>query len=82
MRIMTLEAEYLSAAIVTATNIFDLDCTILCGALSEASDEFLPVVSEKTLEKMILKKDFKVLSGAVCSQTLIPCAMGLYDFLN
>lgn len=82
MRIMTLEAEYLSAAIVTATNIFDLDCTILCGALSVASDEFLPVVSEKTLEKMILKKDFKVLSGAVCSQTLIPCAMGLYDFLN
>ncbi len=82
MEIMTLEAEYLSAAIVTATNIFDLECTLLCGSLAENAEEFLSVVNEKTLEKMILKKDFKVLSGTVGSQILIPCAMGLYDFLH
>lgn len=80
--IMTLEAEYLSAAIVTATNIFDLECTILCGTLAENPDEFLPLVRKKTLEKMILKKDFRLLPGTVGSQILIPCAMGLYDFLN
>ncbi len=82
MEIMSAEAEYLSAAIVTATNIFDLECTLLCGSLAENAEEFLSVVNEKTLEKMILKKDFKVLSGTVGSQILIPCAMGLYDFLH
>jgi len=82
MKIMSLEAEYLSTAIVTATNIFDLECVVLCGALAHDPEKFMSVVREKTLEKMILKKDFELRAGSVTSGSLIPCAMGLYRFFN
>lgn len=82
MEIMSREAEYLSTAIVTATNIFDLECVVLCGELALDPEKFLSVVREKTLDKMILKKDFELRAGFVTSRTLVPCAMGLYRFFN
>ena len=81
-RIINLEAEYLSAAIVTVSNIFNLDRTVLCGELAEDSDIFLRAVREKTFEKMILKKDFEIAAGAVRSLSLIACAIGIYNFLH
>ena len=80
--IMQLEAEYLSSAIVTVNNIFDLAGVVLCGEIAEHNRDFTEIVAEKTMRKMILKKDFAVLSGSVKSTTLIPCAMGLYGFLH
>jgi glucokinase len=80
--IMSREAEYLSSAIVTVNNIFDLDHAVLCGDISENSRAFTSLVESKTRERMILKKDFRVIGGAVKSAILVPCAMGVYDFLS
>ena len=80
--IMSREAEYLSSAIVTVNNIFDLERAVLCGDISENSQFFTSLVESKTREKMILKKDFRVIGGTVKSAILVPCAMGVYDFLS
>ena len=82
VEIMCREAEYLSSAIVTVNNIFNLSSAVLCGEIAGNSGDFTEIVSRKTLCKMILKKDFEVISGSVKSLTLISCAMGLYDFLH
>lgn len=80
--IINREADYLSSAIVTVTNIFNLDCAVLCGETAVGSADFISAVRKKTLEKMILKKDFEILTGIVSSFTLIPCAIGVHNFLN
>lgn len=82
MSVMSREAEYLSTAIVTVANIFNIDCAVLCGALADNADEFLSVVREKTLCKMLLKKDFEIIAGSVRELTLVPCAIGVHDFLH
>lgn len=74
------EADYLSCAIVTASNMFDLDTAILCGEISFCPDKFIPILASKTISKMIKKKDFTVTSGSVASQSLTAAALAVYDF--
>ncbi len=74
------EAEYLGCAIAAASNIFDLDTAILCGEISCLPERFIPVLAEKTVSKMIKKKDFTVTSGSVSSQSLTAAALAVYDF--
>ena len=82
MAIMSREAEYLSTAIVTVANIFNIDCAVLCGELTGNADSFVSLVRSKTLCKMILKKDFTILPGSIRSMTLIACAPGVHAFLS
>lgn len=74
------EAEYLGCAIATASNMFDLDTAILCGEISCRPEGFIPVLSDKTISKMIKKKDFTVTIGSVSSQSLTAAALAVYDF--
>lgn len=80
--VMYREAEYLSSAIVTVNNIFNLSSAVLCGEIAEDCVDFTKIVAGQTLCKMILKNDFDVIPGTVKSLTLVSCSMGIYDFLH
>lgn len=74
------EAEYLSTAIITANNIFNLEKAVLCGELTYKSEKLISMISEKIIDKMLLKKEFCVRSGSVKSPTLIAASIGIHHF--
>ncbi len=81
-KILCAESEYLSTAIITAKNIFNIDSVILCGDITYKSEKLISKISENIFEKILVKNEFFIYSGKVTSQSLIAASIGMYDFYN
>ena len=80
--LMLREAEYISCAVVTASNIFGLDRFVLCGEMARSPGTLLEMVERKSAEKMLRRGSFSAVAGAVRSHSLIAASMAVYDFFN
>lgn len=76
-RLLDAETEYLSAAIISANNIFDFDKIVLCGDLTYKPEKVIDLISAK-IEKNILAKDsLEICAGQVKSKYLIAAAVAI-----
>lgn len=86
-RLLEAEAEYLSAAIISADNIFDFERIILCGDLAYKPERITKSISER-VNKSVLKrgmlksKPLEVCAGKVKSKLIIAASMAVDDFFN
>jgi len=79
MEIVKKEAEYLSTAITSANNLFDLDMVILCGDLPE---QLTVRISENVNQRRLHNKWLQVRSGLAESKVLIASAAVTQDFFS
>ena len=80
--IMLKEAEYLSTAIITVNNIFNLHKVILCGEIAYKSEKLISLISKMICDKILLKENLEVCSGSVKSQTLIAASVAIHSFFT
>ena len=76
------EAEYLSTAIITAGNIFNVDKAVLCGDLSYKSQKLLDYITENIEGNMLVNRDFDVCAGTVKAKTLIAASVATHSFFT
>ncbi|MBE6631425.1 MAG: ROK family transcriptional regulator [Ruminococcaceae bacterium] len=74
------EADYLSTAVITANNIFDLDMIVLCGDLTYRPEKLIKYISEKIKGNLLLKKDFALCPGKVMSESLVASSLAVHHF--
>lgn len=79
-KLLDMEAEYLSTAIISANNIFDFDRIVLCGELTYKPERIISFISEKIEKNMLSKKSFNVCAGKVKSKLIIAASMAVNDF--
>lgn len=79
-KLIDMEAEYLSTAIISANNIFNFDKIVLCGDLTYKPERIIELISDKTKKNMLLKKSFDVCAGKVKSKLIIAVAIAVNDF--
>ena len=76
------EAEYLSTAITTANNLFDLDRLILCGELCYCPEKLKNLISETVNRRRLHSKRLKICEGHVESKALVAAALVTHEFFN
>ena len=74
------EAKFLSAAIVSANNIFRFEKAVLCGDIAYLPEKLTEYVCENLEKNTLLKTKFRVCAGNVDSYHLIAASLGVYDF--
>lgn len=80
--LINLEADYLSAAIISANNIFNFDKIVLCADLTYKPEKIINLISAK-IEKNILSKDLlEICAGQVKSKYLLATAVAIDSFLH
>ena len=76
------EAEYLSAAIISANNIFKFDKIVLCGEIAYKPEKIVNFISEKTKEKTLSKQSFVVCAGTVRSKLIVAASVAINNFFE
>lgn len=82
LQIMEKEAEYLSTAITSANNLFNLDMLVLCGDMSYHPEKMIAMISELVNQRRLYSKALHICAGQVTSRVLIPCSVVLHDFFT
>ncbi len=77
--LMSREAEYLSAAIISANNIFNFDKIVLCGDLTYKPKKILDLISTKIEKNILAKESLEICAGVVKSKHLIASAVAIDD---
>lgn len=75
--LLNAEAEYLSAAIISANNIFDFKKIVLCGDLSYKPEKLIDLISTKIENNILAKGSLKICAGQVKSKYLIAAAVAI-----
>lgn len=76
------EAEYLSTAITTANNLFDLDKLILCGELCYCPERLKNLISDTVNRRRLHNKMLQICVGQVNSKALVAAALVTHEFFN
>ncbi len=76
------QAQYLSAAIVSANNLFNLEAVILCGKVSYNPEKLLECIVNKISDATLINKKPKVESGIQMSQILVAASLAVNDFFE
>ncbi len=76
------EAEYLSTAITSANNLFDLDMLILCGELCYGPEKLKNMISEIVNRRRLHSKAVQIRVGQVSSRSLVAAALVTHDFFS
>ena len=76
------EAEFLSVAIITANNIFNLESAVLCGEINYKSQKLVSYISDIIKGNMLMKKAFSVIFGEINSKSVTACAVAVNDFFT
>ncbi len=75
------ESEYLSSAIITASNIFAADNMVLSGSILENSGELTDMMSAN-LSNSLFNKKVKITEGKIKSRTLMAASLAINDFFK
>lgn len=76
------EAAYLSAAITTANNLFDLDMLVLCGDICYCPEALKNKIYETVNSRRLRSKFLRISVGQVRSGLLIAAALVCHEFFN
>ncbi len=76
------EAEYLSTAITSANNLFDLDMLILCGDLCYCPEKLKTLISETVAQRRLHNKVVQIREGQVNSRSLVAAALVIHEFFS
>ena len=76
------EAEYLSTAITSANNLFDLDMLILCGELCYCPEKLKNMIYETVNRRRLHSKTVQIHVGQVISRSLVASALVTHKFFN
>lgn len=74
------EAGYLSAAIISANNIFRFDKIVLCGDLTYKPERITAKISNLLNRNMLSQNEFTVCAGKIKSKLKIAAAPAINDF--
>lgn len=76
------QAQYLSAAIVSANNLFNLEAVILCGKVSYKPEKLLEGITNTISDATLINAKPKIESGVQMSQILVASSLAVNDFFE